>query len=501
MSAPIPFAECLLSVAADRAEQPAVRHRGKLLSYSELFRHARGVGGALRSRGLASGDRVLLVCDEKLPLLMCHLGTLLAGGVSVPLNPKFTPDELSYFLSDSGARFAVASRGPADVLERLIAQRSRTKNVRAECEVIDPHALLEANHPPSPEPTLSAADDALMLYTSGTTGHPKGAVHPHGNLMAAVRALADWWQFTPDDVLLHALPLYHIHGLSFACHVAFLSGCQMILSDRFHPRHTLEEIGKATVFYGIPTFYYAFMERPEFRECARRWKRLRLATCGSAPIRPEVLPDLEAILGRPLINRYGMTETHVITSLPLNGPAKQGSVGLPLSGIELVVRKNDGQPARPGEVGPIWVRGPNLFDRYWQMPVATQEAFDAQRWFATGDLGETDSEGFLTLRGREKDLIIVSGHNVYPPVVERVLNACPGVRESAVVGVPDRRKGERVVAAVVKGNPQLDESILRAYCRERLVAYRRPSRIVFVEALPRNTMGKVLKRELRESIG
>ncbi len=495
MDASVPFGERLLTVAAERSEHPALRYKQESISYGDLFRTALVAGGNLRARGLEPGDRVLVVCEEKLPLLTCHLAAVLAGGVSVPLNPAFTPPELSYFLSDSDARFAIATGGTRDVLEELVAEQS------AQCQVLEPHALLDEQGQPLSEPAFRPEQDAFMLYSSGTTGQPKGAMHTHGGLAAAVAALAECWQFVPDDVLLNCLPLYHIHGLSFGCHVALMTGCETIIADRFHPRNTLRQIEEATVFYGVPPFHYSFLERPEFPEAARRWQRLRLITCGSAPIRPEVLPQLEEIVGQPIINRYGMTATHVITSLPLDGPKKQGSVGLPLPGIEMEVRGKEGELTRVDEVGQVWVRGPNLFDRYWQKPEAMRESFDEAGWFATGDLGERDADGLLTLRGRQKDLVIVGGYNVYPPVVERVLNSCPGVRESAVIGVPHPRKGEQVVAVVVRGDAELTESILDAYCRERLVDYQRPTRIVFVEALPRNAMGKVLKRQLRDELG
>ncbi len=249
----------------------------------------------------------------------------------------------------------------------------------------------------------------------------------------------------------------------------------------------------------IPTFYYMFLDRPEFREVVREWTNVRLFTCGSAPIRPEVLPELESILGRPVINRYGMTEAHVITSLPLDGPWPQGSVGLPVQGIEVRVVQDDGTPAGPGAVGSVQLRGPNLFREYFRRPEATRDAF-ASGWFDTGDLGSRDEGGFLTLAGRKHDLIITNGFNVYPQVVERVINGCPGVRESAVVGVPDEKRGERVVAAVVRSEESLSERTLRTYLSERLVDYQRPADIVFVPSLPRNTMGKVLRRELRSQV-
>jgi malonyl-CoA/methylmalonyl-CoA synthetase len=244
----------------------------------------------------------------------------------------------------------------------------------------------------------------------------------------------------------------------------------------------------------VPTIYYRFLEQPEFRTAAKTWQRVRLFTCGSAPIRPDVLPELEAILGKPVINRYGMTEAFVITSLPLDGPWPAGSVGLPLPGIEVRIAA-----AVPGEVGAVQLRGPNLFREYWRKSEATQTAF-ASGWFDTGDLGFRDEAGLLTLVGRSNDLIITSGFNVYPQVVERVINACPGVRESAVVGVPDARRGERVVAIIVRADETLDEDRLRAFWNDRLIDYQRPKTVIFVDALPRNAMGKVLRRELRENV-
>jgi malonyl-CoA/methylmalonyl-CoA synthetase len=259
-------------------------------------------------------------------------------------------------------------------------------------------------------------------------------------------------------------------------------------------------VGHGTVFMAIPTFYYAFLDRPEFREAAREWGRVRLFTCGSAPVRPDVLPELEGILGRPVINRYGMTEAHVIASLPLDGPWPRGSVGLPLSGIDIRVAREGGAPAGAGEAGTVLVRGPNLFCEYWRQPDATRDAFTGG-WFDTGDVGCLDPQGFLTLVGRKNDLIITNGFNVYPQVVERVINGCPGVRESAVVGVADARRGERVLAAVVRQDPLLEEHHLRDHWAAHLADYQRPLAIVFVDSLPRNAMGKVLRGELRKQLG
>ena len=301
----------------------------------------------LQGLGVEQGDRVALVTGEKLPFLVAHLGAIYAGGVSLPLNPRFTRDELRFFLADSEARVAVAGEEQMTVIESLRPELPALRSVVADS------AAWEAPEGHDRSPSIDAVAPCLILYSSGTTGRPKGVVHSHANLAASLHALRDFWRFTPDDVTVNALPLFHIHGLSFATQLSLLTGGCMVIEETFHPRRTLEIVGKGTVFMGIPTFYYAFLDRPEFPEAARGWGNVRLFTCGSAPIRPEVLPRLEEILGRPLINRYGMTEGHVITSLPLDGPWPQGSVGLPLPGIELRIARDDGTPASPGEAGPV----------------------------------------------------------------------------------------------------------------------------------------------------
>ncbi|MBX6315265.1 MAG: AMP-binding protein [Isosphaeraceae bacterium] len=489
------FLDELRMMFAAQADRPALVYQGRSYAFADLDRWAQRCAAWLQGLGVQKGDRVVLATAEKLPFLVAHLGILYAGGISLPLNPRFTRDEMGYFLGDSGARVAIVGQEQRPVVEGLRAELPEL------AAVVDDGLVWELPAGRAPAPAIAADDPCLILYSSGTTGRPKGVVHTHANLAASLHALRDCWRFTPEDITVNVLPLFHIHGLSFATHLSLLSGGCMVLEDAFHPRRTLEVVGRGTVFMAIPTFYYAFRERPEFPEIAQSqsWQHVRLFTCGSAPIRPEVLPELEAILGRPVINRYGMTEGHVITSLPLDGPWPQGSVGLPLDGIELRIAREDGTPAASGEVGTVLLRGPNLFRQYWRNPEATRAAF-ASGWFDTGDLGSLDHAGFLTLVGRKNDLIITHGLNVYPQVVERVINACPGVRESAVVGLPDDRRGERVAAAIVRDDPALDERQLRAYWSERLVDYQRPTTIVFLDALPRNTLGKVLRRELRDQI-
>ncbi len=487
------FLDELRATFATRAGQTAIQWHDRSFSYGELDRMARGWASSLRDSGVGPGDRVAITTPKKMEFLAAHLGTLHAAAVSLPLNPRLTPDELRYCLEDSAAAAVVAGGEQRPIVESL---RSELPRLRA---VLSDDLPLHTPQSARSEPAIARDDPCLMLYSSGTTGRPKGVVHTHANLASALRALIECWRFTPDDVLVNVLPLFHIHGLSFATHLSLLCGCRMLMEESFHPRNTLELIRQGTVFMAIPTFYYSFLDRPEFKAAAREWRSLRLCTCGSAPIRPEVLPELEELLGRPVINRYGMTEAHVVTSLPLDGPWPSGSVGVPLSGIELRVMKENGTPAAPGEVGSVEIRGPNLFREYWQKPDATREAF-ASGWFDTADLGSRDPAGLLTLVGRKNDLIITNGFNVYPQVVERVINECPGVRESAVVGVPDRKRGERVAAAVVRSDETLTSKTLKNYLNERLVDYQRPSEVVFFATLPRNAMGKVMRRELREQL-
>jgi malonyl-CoA/methylmalonyl-CoA synthetase len=487
------FLDELRTTFANRGDCQAIGYKDQSLSFQELDNRARCWAWSLRESEIESGDRVAIVTSEKLPFLAAHLGTLYAGAVSLPLNPRFTRDELRYFLEDSGARAVVAGNDQHPLVESLRAELPELRAVLADAQ---PAAGgLDAAR----EPSIARDAPCLMIYSSGTTGQPKGVVHTHANLAASLHALQHFWRFTPDDVLVNVLPLFHIHGLSFAAHLSLLTGSRMIIEDSFHPRHTLAAVAQGTVFMAIPTFYYSFLDRPDFKPAARTWRNVRLFTCGSAPIRAEVLPELEEALGRPVINRYGMTEAHVITSLPLDGPWPQGSVGVPIAGIQVRVVNDRSTLESPGDVGSVQIRGPNLFREYWRRPEATREAF-ASGWFDTGDLGSQDATGFLTLAGRKNDLIITNGYNVYPQVVERVINECPGVHESAVVGVPDKKRGERVIAAVVRSDEALTTRGVRDFLNERLVDYQRPAEVVFVATLPRNTMGKVLRRDLRQQL-
>jgi malonyl-CoA/methylmalonyl-CoA synthetase len=473
-----------------RAARPALIYGGRTWTYGELDAAARGCAAWLQDRGIQCGDRVALFTSDKLPFLIGHLGVLFAGAVPLPLNPRFTREEMRYFLSDSGARLMIAGSEQQSMAAGL------AKELPHRPAVIADSMLLNQAGGEWQEPTLEQNNPCLILYSSGTTGWPKGVVHTNANVASALAALGGCWRMSPDDVVVNTLPLFHIHGLAFATHLTWLTGGCLLVEDTFEPQRTMEAIGRGTVFMAVPPMYYKLLSVPDFRTAAKGWSNVRLFTCGSAPIRPEVLPQLEEILGKPVINRYGMTEGYVITSLPLDGPWPSGSVGLPLKGIELRIVRDNGTAAASGEVGSVHIRGPNLFREYWNKPEATREAF-SRGWFETGDLGQLDAVGFLTLVGRKHDLIITSGYNVYPQVVERVIGECPGVAECAVLGLTDQQRGEIVAVAIVGSDPHLEEATIIAWCRERLVHYQQPRAIQFVESLPRNSLGKVLRRELR----
>jgi malonyl-CoA/methylmalonyl-CoA synthetase len=456
---------------------------------AEVFLRAQQLAARLQHLGLSPGDRVVLPLHEKIPAILAQLGVQFAGGVAVPLNPGLPPSELPYYVNDCGATFALIDPGQLSVWEAL---RSSTPTLQHRVVYTLEDCFDNRYHPP----VLTPDAPCLIIYSSGTTGWPKGVVHTQGNLASALMALARCWRMTAEDRVLNVLPLFHVHGLCFAAMMPLLAGSCVLLEDSFDPVRVMQQLEQASVFMAVPTIYYRLLEYPDFRDRKSRFSP-RLFTCGSAPIRPEVLPELTCILGKPIINRYGMSEAHVITSLPIDGPWPDGSVGVPLEGVELAVRGEDGTAATIREVGSVWIRGANLFCEYWNNPDATRAAF-RDGWFETGDLGSVDEHGFLTLVGRKHDLIITHGFNVYPAMIERILNECPGVRESAVVGVPDSRKGERVVAFLVREDESLDEARVQAFCRERMTDYQRPGEIVFVDQLPRNAMGKVLKRELRD---
>jgi malonyl-CoA/methylmalonyl-CoA synthetase len=349
-----------------------------------------------------------------------------------------------------------------------------------------------------PPAACAAHDLAAILYTSGTTGKPKGAMLSHGNLAANGIALRDAWAFREDDVLLHALPIFHAHGLFVACHTTLLAGARMIWMAKFDRAEILRQLPRATVFMGVPTFYVRLLAGDDFG--AAQVGHMRLFTSGSAPLLAETFEEFKSRTGLAILERYGMTETGMNTSNPYEGERRAGTVGFPLPGVEVRVMGEEGAELKQGEIGNLEVRGPNVFSGYWRMPEKTAEEFSEGGWFKTGDIAMIDAQAYVHLVGRAKDLIISGGYNVYPKEIEGLIDEMPEVDESAIVGVSHRDFGEAGVAVIVlRKGAALDEAALLARLKDRIANYKVPKRAFFVESLPRNTMGKVQKNLLRDA--
>jgi len=450
---------------ADRARPCFLLSDGSAISYGDLEAGAGRVAARLIAEGVRPGDRVALQAEKSPEVIMIYLGVLKAGAVFLPLNSAYTAAEVDYFLTNAEPKVFVTDP-PAWVREAAS------------------HAPLERAVP------RAAGDLASLIYTSGTTGRSKGAMLSHGNLAANALALHAAWGFSPDDVLLHALPVFHVHGLFVALHCALLSGCPMVWLPKFTDAEVLAGLETATVMMGVPTFYTRLLANPDFTR--ERAAGVRVFISGSAPLLPSTFEDFEARTGQRILERYGMSEAVIITTNPLEGERIAGSVGYPLPGVELRI---GGGPNGGEETGVIQIRGPSVFGGYWRMPEKTAEEFTADGFFITGDVGRQDPDGRVWISGRAKDLIISGGYNVYPKEVELVIDELPGVVESAVIGAPHPDFGEGVVAVVIGEG---DETAIIAEARRQLAAYKAPKRVVFVDDLPRNTMGKVQKNLLRE---
>jgi malonyl-CoA/methylmalonyl-CoA synthetase len=485
-------------------DRPVLEHPdGSQRSYGWLVERSGRAARAFQDLAVPLGGRVAVQADKCEDLIAGYLGCLRAGGAFLPLNPAYTADEVGYYLQDSRASLLlcqperldemrpVAAKAGVFVVESLAVDgESGTFQQRL---VTTPAELA----PVAPTPDATAA----ILYTSGTTGRPKGAMLTHHNLAANADALHDAWGWDANDVLIHALPLFHVHGLFVALNGVLRAGASMIFLPRFDPDPVIDTLPRATIFMGVPTMYHRLADHP--RLTSDICHRMRLFVSGSAPLS---VPDFEAFRersGHTILERYGMTETGMNISNPLRGPRKAGSVGLPLPGVQVrLVDAEQGGDVPRGEVGEIWLRGPNIFAGYFGAPDKTSESF-SEGWFRTGDLALQDSDGYYMIVGRLKDMVISGGLNVYPAEVEAVLDAIAGVEESAVVGMPDADFGERVAAAVVRrasaGSLTADMVIVEA--RARLAPYKCPKSVTFLDSLPRNAMGKVEKTRLREILG
>lgn len=451
---------------------------------------------ALARAGALPGDRVAVQVEKSPAAVAIYAATAALGAVFLPLNTAYTTEEIAYFLDNARPRLLICDPGKAAALAP-VAMTSGTRVETLDARGAGSFTDLGARAPVPPVVARAPGDLAAILYTSGTTGRSKGAMLSHQNLLSNARALADLWRFSPQDVLLHALPIFHTHGLFVATNVALLTGGRMIFLPGFDLEAVLRLLPRATAMMGVPTFYTRLLG--DSRLTRELVAGMRLFVSGSAPLLAETHREFEVRTGHRILERYGMTETNMNTSNPYEGERRAGTVGFPLPGVELRLMA-DGAEVSHGEVGGIEVRGPNVFQGYWQMPEKTAEELRPDGWFITGDLGRIDAEGYLHIVGRAKDLVISGGFNVYPIEVEMMLDEAPGVLESAVVGLPHPDFGE-VVFAVLVARPgvSLDPEAVLAGLRGRLARYKQPKAAVVVPALPRNTMGKVQKAELRKT--
>jgi len=480
---------------AENGEQPCILHPGGVvIHYDDLDAMAARIAHVLVDAGCEKGDRVAAQVDKCWQALALYLACLRAGLVYLPLNTGYQKSELAYFFGDAEPRVIVCR---PESLASVAA-------LRPEATVLslsgDQGTLpdLARDAPATFETVVSSPDDlAAILYTSGTTGRAKGAMLSHRNLASNALTLVNAWGFTRGDVLLHALPIYHVHGLFVACHCALLSGSRILWLPKFDAAEVIDLLPHASVMMGVPTFYTRMLAEPGFTEDACR--TIRLFVSGSAPLLPETFNEFRARSGHAILERYGMSETGMNTSNPLHGERICGSVGPPLAGVTARVVDSEGRNCGPGAVGSIEVKGPNVFAGYWRLPDKTRDEFSTDGFFKTGDLGELLDNGYVKIVGRAKDLIITGGLNVYPKEIEERIDALPGIVESAVIGVPDPDFGEAVTAVVVaKTGYLVTEEEIIATLKADIAGFKVPKRVHVVESLPRNAMGKVEKKALRQ---
>ena len=469
---------------------------GAITSYAELIAHVKRAAAALQSLGVTPGDRVLVQVEKSIPNVVLYLATLKVGAVFNPLNSAYTAAELDYFIGDAQPTVIVASA--ARLAE--IQASAEANNVRA-LHTMAPDGsgsfmeLAAAQRPRAPTARRKLDDVAVLIYTSGTTGRSKGAMVTHRNIASNAAALHAYWGFRAGDVLLHALPIFHVHGLFVALHTALLNGSRMLWLPKFDVREVMRLLPSATVLMGVPTFYTRLLGERDFGK--KQCRSLRLAISGSAPLLAETHEEFAARTGQKILERYGMSEAGMITSNPYEGERVPGTVGYALPDVDVRICNGDGQPVAAGEVGELEVKGPNVFKGYWRNEEKTRQEFRSG-YFKTGDLAVKSEDGRVTIVGRAKDLIITGGFNVYPKEIEGEINGLPGVAESAVVGVPHPDFGEGIVAVVTSlpGQTAPSEAAIIETLSGRLAKFKLPKRVFVATELPRNAMGKVQKAEL-----
>ena len=470
-------------------------------TWRDLDRATAMIANLLDSLQLPAGSRVAVQTEKSVEALMLYLAVLRAGFVYLPLNTAYQAAEIEYFIGNAEPAVFVCAPQHFGWVSK-IAFKAGTRNVftldaARGGTLLQRAALMRDVHAPA---TKRADDVAAILYTSGTTGRSKGAMLTHGNLLSNALTLKTYWRWQPGDVLIHALPIFHVHGLFVASHGALLNASRMIWFAKFEPRAVAARLPEATIFMGVPTLYVRLLAEPGLTRDACR--HMRLFISGSAPLLIETFDAFRERTGHTILERYGMSETSMLTSNPCapeDGERRGGTVGFPLPGVGLRVTDDAGRPLRTGEIGGIEVTGPNVFKGYWRMPEKTADEFTTDLWFKTGDVGFVDADGYVTIVGRSKDLIISGGYNVYPAEIEGFLNEMPGVAESAVIGVPHPDFGEAVVAVVVaRPDAAPDAQALIDALKTKIANFKVPKRVFVAAELPRNAMGKVQKNVLRE---
>ncbi len=480
---------------ADRSRPFIETETGRVYSYADLEAVSGRYARLLSALGVRKGDRVAVQVEKSPEAIFLYLACLRAGAIYLPLNTAYTRHEIEYFVSDAEPGVIVCRPGQEDAFKAGTAH-ILSLGQDGEGTLPDRSASLDPNFPTVP---AQRHELAAILYTSGTTGRSKGAMLSHGNLASNALTLHSYWGWQPDDVLLHALPIFHAHGLFVATNCVLLNGSAMLFLSKFDVEQVFRLLPRATVFMGVPTFYARLLADPRLNR--ESCQHMRLFISGSAPLLAETHREFETRTGHAILERYGMTETVMLTSNPLDGDRIPGTVGFPLPGVEVrVTDPETGSVLGVDEIGGIEVKGPNVFSGYWRMPEKTAAEFRPDGFFITGDVGKIDASGYVHIVGRAKDLVICGGYNVYPKEVETVIDAIDGVAESAVVGVPHPDFGEAVVAIVLRrpGSSDVTEPQVIAVCKERLANYKVPKRVFFMDELPRNAMGKVQKNLLRD---
>jgi malonyl-CoA/methylmalonyl-CoA synthetase len=489
------FAGALSDVAVETDD-------GQSWTFNDLHQQSAQMANWLAAQGVKPGDRVMVQVEKSVPAVVFYLACLRAGVVYVPLNTAYQSAELAYFMENAEPSVFVADPAKADALRELAARIGvpHVMTLGADGQ----GSLIDAARDQSTEQAIAdvaPGDLAAILYTSGTTGRSKGAQLTHNNLGSNALTLHKLWGWQPGDVLIHSLPIFHVHGLFVAVHCALLNASKMLWMGKFKPQQVLAWLPRATVFMGVPTLYVRLLQESGLNTAA--CAHMRLFISGSAPLLTETFREWQARTGHTILERYGMSETTMLTSNPYraeDGPRLGGTVGRPLPGVDLRCVTEQGEHCAAGDIGGIEVRGPNVFPGYWRMPEANAKEFTADGWFKTGDVGQINAEGYVTIVGRSKDLIITGGYNVYPAEVEGYINDLPGVAESAVIGCPHADFGEGVVAVVVpQAGVKLDADALMQAIKSQIANFKVPKHLFVVDELPRNVMGKVQKKALRET--